>query len=103
MLSKIKYTDREHIEADTVRMIETGSEAEQVAARMLRSMTPLLLEILTSSNLAYLAGFARGTAQVVASLVMSLPSDMRDGMADVLRREIDQALDLAVKGPPKRP
>ena len=27
MLSKIKYTDREHIEADTVRMIETGSEA----------------------------------------------------------------------------
>jgi hypothetical protein len=103
MLSKIKYTDREHVDADTVRMIETGSEAEQVAARMLRSMTPLLLEILTSSKLSYIAGFARGTAQIIASLVMSLPPHMRDGVADILRQEIDQALDLAVKGPPKRP
>jgi hypothetical protein len=102
MLSKIKYTDREHIEADTVRMIETGNECEQVAARMLRMMTPLLTEIITSSKLSYLAGFARGSAQIVASLVISLPPHMRDGVADILRREIDQALDLAVKGPPKR-
>lgn len=102
-MSKITYTDREHVEADTIRMIETGNEAEQVAARMLRTMTPLLLEILTSSKLSYVAGFARGTAQIVASIVMSLPPFMRDGVADILRREIDQALDLAVKGPPKRP
>jgi hypothetical protein len=102
-MSKIIYTDRNHLEADTVRLIETGSEAEQMAARMLRMMSPLLLEILTSGKLSYVAGFARGMAQIVASLVLSLPPFMRDGVADILRREIDQALDLAVKGPPKRP
>ena len=100
-MSKIIYTDRDHVEADMVRMIETGSECEQMAARILRTMAPLLIEILTSSNLAYLGGFARGSAQVVASLVISLPDHMRQGMADVLRREIENALDVAVKGPPK--
>jgi len=97
----IKYTDRAHVDADTVRMIETGSDAERIAARMLRAMTPLLIEILASGELSYLAGFARGIAQIVASLVVSMPPHMRDGLADILRREIDQALDLAMKGPPK--
>ena len=103
MPSEIKYTDRDHVEADMVRMIETGSETEQIAARMMRSMWPLLVEILESEKLSYLSGFARGSAQVAASLVISLPPHMRNGMADTLREEIDQALKLAVKGPPKQP
>jgi hypothetical protein len=103
MQSEVKYTDRDHIESDLVRMIETGSDAERIAARMLRMQAPLLVEILQSHKLSYLAGFARGMAQVAASLVVSLPPEMREGMVRVLRREIDEALELAEKGPPKPP
>jgi hypothetical protein len=99
-MSKIIYTDKDHVTADMNRLIEGGSETERTAARVLKMMMPLLSEVLLSHNLAKLAGLVRGLAMVVSSIIISLPENMRQPMAEAIMRDLEKALDLAKKGPP---
>lgn len=100
-MSKVVYTDAEHIDADVNRLIEGSSETERTAARMLKVMVPLLKEIITSGRLTSVTGFIRGLCQIAASVVVSLPPFMREAVSDILLREMKESLDIAQKGPPK--
>ena len=98
---KPKWTDAEHVDSDLIRLIETGNTTEQISARMLKTMVPMIKEVLESGDLSNLSGFVNGLCQIAASVVISLPPHMRQGIADILKHHLEQAMDLAVKGPPK--
>jgi hypothetical protein len=101
-MKDIIYTDIDHVEADTNRLIESGSTTERTAARMLKIMAPILKEIIKSGDIACLAGFVRGISQIVAGMVISLPTkEMREGLAEAIRQELEHGLNIAMKGPPK--
>jgi hypothetical protein len=100
-MSKVSYTDSDHLDADVNRLIEGSNTTERIAARMLKSMVPILKEILESRDLACISGFIRGLSMIAASLVVSLPEHMREGIAEAIRRELDRCLDVAMKGPPR--
>jgi hypothetical protein len=100
-MTKIIYSDANHIEADMNRLIEGSSETERTAARMLKTMVPLLMEIVGSGHLPTISGFIRGLCQIAASVVISLPPFMREAVSDILLREMKRSLDIAQKGPPK--
>jgi hypothetical protein len=102
MMSKISYTNSEHVEADITRWIETGNECEVMAARMLKAQLPLLIEILHSRNLSYVSGFVRGISNIAAAMVVSLPPEMREGVASCIKADLDRAFAIALKGPPKK-
>ena len=100
-MSKIVYTDAARVDADTTRMIEAGTTTERTAARMLKATTPILKEIVFSGELAQVAGFVRGVGQIIGSVVISLPPAMREGIGNAIRSEVEHALEIARKGPPK--
>jgi len=100
-VSGVQYTDREHVDADLTRWIEGSNECEQIAARMLKAQVPLLKEIIESGNLAYISGFVRGVSNIAAAMVISLPPFMREGIAESLKSDLNRALNIAVKGPPR--
>jgi hypothetical protein len=100
-MSKVIYTDTDHINIDMNRLIEGNNTTERIAARMLKIMVPILKEILESRDLACISGLVRGLSMIGSSLVVSLPERMREGVAEAMKRELERGLDIAVKGPPK--
>src|SRR5262245_37439614 len=101
-MSKVSYTDNEHIDADLTRWIEGSNECEQMSARMLKAQVPLLREILDSGNVSYISGFVRGVSNIVAAMIISLPPHMRAGVARSIQADLERVIDIALKGPPSK-
>jgi hypothetical protein len=100
--TKIEYLSGD-TDAGLTRWIETGTPTEAIAARMLKAQLPLIKEILSSGDLAYMSGFVRGVADIVAAMIISLPAFMREGVAQSVRSDLERAIEIALKGPPATP
>src|SRR5262245_15782902 len=94
-MKQVIFSDETHIEADINERIECGTDTERIAARCLKAMCPLLKEIIDARELTGLSGFIMGISQVCASMVASLPDDMRDEFSMGLAREIEKGLVIA--------
>lgn len=98
-MSKVEYINGDRPD-DLTRFIETGDTVEVISARMLKAQLPLLKEIIASRDLHYLSGFVRGVSNIVAAMIVSLPPEMREGVADSVRRDLERAIEIAMQGPP---
>lgn len=83
--------DEKHIDAGLNRWIEGDSETERIAARMLKAMKPLLEEVVTSGDMLKLSGAVRGFSSIAASLILSMPPHMREGIRTALRKDLEAA------------
>lgn len=99
----VKYASGEGIPKMLNESIEGNSETERMAARMLKVMVPLLEEIIFSGDLKKVSGFIRGTANIVATFIISMPPDMRQGLGEKILDDIERALSIAKRPGEKDP
>jgi hypothetical protein len=91
----VRYATKDNLEAVVNELIEGDDECERTAARMVKVMAPMIEEVVTSGDIKQLSGFVRGMANIAASLLLSMPPEMRAGICNALLADLERVTKLA--------
>jgi hypothetical protein len=90
----VVYANKDNIDAKMNRLIEGDNECDRMSARMLKAQVPLMREIIESEDLSKLSGFVRGISNIIVSMIISLPSDMREAVHACILADIERAMKI---------
>ena len=94
--------DKDKIDAKLTELIEGDNETERISARMMKSLTPLLTEIVNGDDPRKISGFVRGMASISISVLISLPPFMRERVYTALLQDLERSYDVVKKDTAKK-